>query len=151
MNRKAFTIAELSISICILVGCVSGIIFSTITFMDLGKLTKNISLASRIASAKLEDIRSESFDDIDAYANQVFYPDTSNLYPQDIAFEDLNYRGIVYVSNISSQLKQVTVVICWRQGQRLIGENWVFDVSPNPSLHAQASSPVTITTLLSNR
>jgi type II secretory pathway pseudopilin PulG len=157
LNKKAnlslagFTFVELVIAVVILVGSISGIIYSYIVFMDLAKLTQNISLASRVACAKLEDIRSDSFYDIDQYKNQIFYPQADDPYPQEIRYEDLDYRGIVYVDDISSELKQVTVVVCWRQGQRIIGEDWVFQEGVDPSAYPRPNSPVTLITLITER
>lgn len=149
--RKSFTLMELVVSVGILAGSISAIMYSYIVFSELSQLTKNTSLAVGVAQAKLEDIRSDSFDDIDQYKNQLFFPVSASLYPQDINYQSLDYRGIVYVSDISSNLKQVTVVICWRQGARVIGEDWVFDAGADPTAHAQAVSPVTITTLMTER
>lgn len=148
---RSFTIIEVVIAAAIMVAGITSIIYSYTVFMNLSHLTGSISMAAEIASAKLEDIRSDSFSDIDSYQNQVFYPQASDPYPQDIRYENLNYRGIVYVENISSNLKQVTVVICWKEGKRTIGPEWVFQTNPDPSAHPQAATPVTVTTLMTER
>jgi len=150
-KNKSFTLVELMIAIMILAGSIVSIAYSYIVFTGLIKLSKDVSFSTRAASAKLEDIRSENFYDVDSYNNQVFYPNSSDIYPQDIRSYDLDYRGIVYVDTIPTELKQVTVIICWKEGQRTIGEDWVFESNPDPSTHSRPASPVTITTYVAER
>jgi len=150
-KNKSLTFVELIIAIVILVGSIIPIAYSYSVFMGSIRLSKDISFSSRVASAKLEDIRSENFDDVDSYNNQVFYPHPGDIYPGDIRSQYFDYRGIVYVDDISAKLKQVTVIICWRQGQRTIGADWVFDDNPSPSIHPRPSSPVTITTYVAKK
>jgi type II secretory pathway pseudopilin PulG len=151
IKKQSFTLVELLVAVTIMAGAIAAIIYSYTAFSEISTTTKNISLASRAAYAKIEDIKSDSFYDIDNYKNQVFYPQTDDIYPQDIRYSNLNYRGIVYVSDISSTLKQITVVICWQQNGRTIGEDWVFESNPDPTAHPQPASPVTVTTLIAER
>lgn len=148
--RKSFSLIELTVALGILVVGILGVISSYIGGAALTNTTKNIALASNTAAAKLEEIRSDSFEDIDDYKG-VFYPQSDDLYPQDIDYQNLNYRGIVYVDDINLRLKQITIVVCWQQGQRTIGEDWVFESGADPSAHPVPDSPVTITTYMAER
>ncbi|MCF7878789.1 MAG: hypothetical protein K9L95_04890 [Candidatus Omnitrophica bacterium] len=148
--RKSFSLIELTVALGILVVGILGVISSYIGGAALTNTTKNIALASNAAAAKLEEIRSDSFQDVDTYAG-IFYPQSNDLYPQDINYQNLNYRGIVYVDSINLRLKQVTVVVCWQQGQRTIGEDWVFESNPDPSAHSVPDSPVVVTTYMAER
>lgn len=150
-RKKSFTLVELIIAIMILAGSIVPVVYSYSVFMGLARLSKHISFAAGVARAKLEDIRSENFYDVDDYNNQVFYPDVSDFYPQDIRGYDLDYRGLVYIDTISSILKEATVIICWREGQRTIGADWVFESNPDPASHSRPDSPVTLKTYLAER
>ena len=149
-NNKSFTLLELAVAIFILIGGILGVMHAYLAFAGLAQFSKNISLAEEVASAKMEDIRSDSFDDVDSYEG-IFFPNLNDPYPQDISYQGLDYRGLVYVDDISSDLKQVTVIICWRQGERTIGADWVFGANPDITAHPRPSSPVTLTTLITRR
>jgi len=149
-KKKFFTLLELMVGIFILAGGILMIMYAYLAFAGLAQLSKSISLATEVASAKMEDIRSDSFDDVDTYEG-VFYPNPNDPYPQDIRYQSLDYRGLVYVDDISLDLKQVTVIICWRQGERTIGADWVFEPNPDISAHPRPTSPVTLTTLVTRR
>ncbi len=57
----------------------------------------------------------------------------------------------MYVDDVSSTLKKITVIVCWRQGDRVIGEDWVFDNNPDILGQSRPSSPVTVSTLMTDR
>ena len=149
-RHKAFTFAELLVAIGILSGSLGIMIYSYLSFLNVSRYSRSISLASQIAAAKIEDIKSDGFDDIAAYNNMIFSATNITAFPQDITLPQMDYRGIVYVDDFggNTSIKQITVIVCWRQGNRTIGEDWVFDTTPDPTLHARPSSPVSVTTIL---
>ncbi len=149
--KKSFSLIELTVAIGILVVGILGVISSYIGGAALTDTTKNIALTSNAAVAKLEYIRRETIDSISLYNHDIFPPPEGENSEVDIEYQNLNYRGIIYVDDIDSQLKQVTIIMCWRQGERTIGEDWVFETDANPAEHPRPNSPVIITTLMTGR
>jgi type II secretory pathway pseudopilin PulG len=145
--KKSFSLIELTVAIGILVVGILGVISSYIGGAALTDTTKNIALTSNAAAAKFEYMRRETLGSLDDYNNNIFPAGEE----EDIEYQNLNYRGIIYVDSIHSQLKQVTIVMCWQQGERTIGEDWVFEDDANPADHPIPDSPVTITTLMAER
>jgi len=156
INKKGVTLIEVMLATAIMTVGISGIISSYAALTTLSNMTNDISLATRVATGKLEDLRGASIQQIkDDYINNpaVFSPKEDDLFPGDIRYQNLDYRGIIYVEEDAtySDLIEVTVIICWQQGGRVIGEDWVFEDDADPSDHARPFSPVTIITLMTDR
>lgn len=149
--KKSFSLIELTVAIGILVVGILGVISSYIGGAALTDTTKNIALTSNAAAAKLEYMRRETLGSLSLYDHDIFPSPEEEGSEGDIEYQNLNYRGIIYIDNINSQLKQITIIMCWRQGQRTIGEDWVFEVDANPAEHPRPNSPVIITTLMTGR
>ncbi len=155
-TKKTFTLIEIVVTIAITLVGILGVISAYFSLRSLVSLARNTSLAARVASAKLEDIRGASIQQIkDEYINSpaIFSPKIDDPFPADINYQNLDYRGIIYVAEDSSysNLIEVSVVICWREGQRVVGQEWVFEADADPSVHSRPTSPVTITTLMVDR
>jgi hypothetical protein len=64
-------------------------------------------------------------------------------------------RGVVYVDDTNPELLQVTISVCWRQGNRVIGEdtnlNGQLDAGEVDNGNNIIDSPVQIVTIIANR
>lgn len=160
MIRKAFTLIEVIVATGVLVVGILGVVSTYFGMAVLTETTRNVDLVSNAAAARIEYIRSDTFEGIDEYHHNIYPIDShensggDNGDADDDIKLDLDYRLIVYVEDvgkeIGAKLKRVTVVGCWRQGERTIGADWVFD-DPDPSAHPPPESRVTITTLMTER
>lgn len=153
-DKRAVTFMGVMVSAAVLV---IGILAALTSYFSMGELAKSsdqLSLAGRVAAAKMEEIRSDSFEDVDDYDENIFpsYVLTGEISPQDVLLDDFDYRGVIYVNEITAGLlKEVTIVVGWRKNNRIVGSDWLFDSSPDPSAHSQADSPATVVTYMAER
>jgi len=150
-HNKGFTLVELMIALFILATVIGVIFYSYYASIESANTSRNVSLALGVAKAKMEQIRHYSFQDIYDWDEYVFPPDPIDITKDDIEYEDMTYRGVVYVDNEAGELVSVTVVVGWRQGERVIGDEWLMENNPDPAAHAQATSPVVLQTFFTNR
>jgi hypothetical protein len=152
--KEAITFTGVMVSAVILLVGILAALSSYFSMGDLAKSSDQLSLATRVAAAKMEEIRSDSFEDLGDYHENIFptYVLTGEISPQDVLLDDLEYRGVVYVDEeIAGLLKKVTIVVGWRKNDRIVGPDWLFDSSPDPSAHSRAESPVTLVTYMGER
>jgi hypothetical protein len=147
-SQKSLTLIEMMIATGILAYALCGILAMYISCFDLIATSKNIGIATTAAQGLLEEIRSASFDqiydDYDTYDNGIVI--TVDNMPTN--------RVAVKVDDSDPELLRITISVCWRQKNRLIGE----DSNLNGTLDAGEDdgdniidSPVQLITLLANR
>ena len=92
-----------------------------------------------------EEIRNSTFNDIFDNYNGL------NFIVNDIP----ESMGVVYVNDDNPELLQVTISVCWRQGNRVIGEdtnlNGQLDAGEVDNGNNIIDSPAQIVTIIANR
>jgi len=115
--KKGFSLVEVLVATGIMAFALVGILGSYVTCLVLINTSKNINAATNAAQGIIEEIRSTPFTQIiSSYNGMVF---TVNDIPSSI--------GVVYINSstipANADLFLATVSICWRQGNRVIGED----------------------------
>jgi len=142
---KSFTLAEVLLAIAILIVAVSTILVTYLACFVLIDTVKNINIATSAAQGVIEEIRSTPFTQI--------VTDYSGL---NFVLNDIpESRGVVYVDDTNPELLEVTVSVCWKHRNRVIGEdrnlNGVLDAGEDANGNAIIDSPVELTTRIANR
>ncbi len=142
---KGFSLAEILIAIIILIVAISSILMTYIACFVLIDTVKNVNIATTAAQGLIEEMRSTPFTQIyDNYNGLVF---TLNDIPQS--------RGIIYVDDTNPELLQVTVSVCWKHRNRVIGEDrdldGVLDSGEDANSNGIIDSPVQLKTRIANR
>ncbi|MBU2103302.1 MAG: prepilin-type N-terminal cleavage/methylation domain-containing protein [Candidatus Omnitrophota bacterium] len=142
--RHGFTLVEVVVAIGILATtlCVLLGVYSACTILV--STSKSINIATNAVLGLMEEIRTSSFADIEDYNGLQF---VLNAVPES--------RGVVYVDDTNPELLEVTVSVCWRQGNRIIGEdanlNGALDGGEDQNGNGKIDSPVQIVTRIANR
>lgn len=121
-SKKGFALPEMLLAAVIAAFAICGILLTYITCMNTIKTSKNVSIATGAAQGLIEAIRSTPFPQIITNYDRLAF--TVNNIPSS--------RGIVYVDDTNPELLLVTVSVCWREGNRVIGE----DTNLNGNLEA---------------
>lgn len=121
-SQGGFALPEMLLAAVIASFALCGILLTYIACMDTVKTSKNVSIATSAAQGLIEEMRSTPFPQITANYNRLTF--TVNGIPSS--------RGIVYVDNSNPELLLITVSVCWKQGNRVIGE----DTNLNGTLEA---------------
>jgi prepilin-type N-terminal cleavage/methylation domain-containing protein len=143
--RRGFTLIEVILSIAILAFALCGILAAYISCTVFMATSKNVNIATNAAFGLIEEIRSSSFTRImDNYDGLTF---SVNDIPSSM--------GVVHVDNTNPELLEVTVSICWRQGNRIIGGDTdldgVVDLGERADANGIFDSPVQLVTRIANR
>ncbi len=114
LNKLGFSLVEVILATAILASALVGILGTYVTCLVLMTTSQNVNAATNAAQGIIEEIRSTPFTQVvDDYNGMVF---TVN----DIPFS----ARVVYVDDsVNAEFLDVTVSICWRQGNRIIGED----------------------------
>ncbi len=144
-NQRGFTLIELLFAVGILAVVLCGILATYSSCFVLGATSKNTNIATNAAIGLMEEVRSTPFAQI----------------PND--YGDLNFavngipasRGVVYVDDSNPELLEITVEVCWRQGNRVIGEdenlNGILDAGEDVNGNGRIDSPVELVARVANR
>ena len=145
LSRRSFTLVEVLLAAAILASAISAILMTYYSCFVLISTSKNINITTNATMGLAEEIRSSAFNRIvDDY-------DGLNFIVNDIP----QSRGVVYVDDSNPELLQVTISVCWRQGNRVIGEdtnlNGQLDAGEVDNGNHIIDSPVQIVTIIANR
>jgi len=118
--KTGFALIEVLLATAIAAFAVCGILLMYVEGMDLIRTSKNTSIATSAAEGIIERIRSAEFTNVtltpaqsvDGFKDMLF---TVNAIP--------NSMGRVYIDDADPEFLLVTIEICWRQGNRIIGED----------------------------
>ena len=121
-NTKGFSLAELLVTVGILVTVIVILLQLFIYNSVLAELSGNMGYALSDAQSKLEEIRNSDYSVITTnYASGGTPGNTFTL-------SQGQGRGVIYIDSSNSSLLKVTVVICWRNKDgRVIGEDTDLD------------------------
>ncbi|MCK9573232.1 MAG: hypothetical protein M0R20_02370 [Candidatus Omnitrophica bacterium] len=142
---KSFSLAEVLIAIVILIVAVSTILMTYLACFVLIDTVKNVNIATNAAQGLIEEIRSTPFPQIvDDYNGLTF---VLNDIPESM--------GIVFVDDTNPELLEVTVSVCWKHRNRIIGEDQdldgVLDAGEDANGNGIIDSPAQLTTRIANR
>jgi prepilin-type N-terminal cleavage/methylation domain-containing protein len=145
-----FTLVEVLLAAAILASAISAILATYYSCFILIGTSKNINIATNAAMGLMEEIRSSPFNKIAENATDGGYNGLNfivNNIPQS--------RGVVYVDSDNPELLQVTISVCWRQGNRIMGEdtnlNGQLDAGEVDNGNNIIDSPVQLVTIIANR
>lgn len=144
--NRGFSLAEILLAVAILAFALCGLLAMYSTCFVLMATSKNINIATNAAQGLIEEMRSSSFMRIIDDYNGL------NFIVNDIP----SSMGVVYVDDTDPELLQVTISVCWKQGNRIIGEdtnlNGVLDAGEDKSPYNRIiDSPVELVTRVANR
>lgn len=143
--KRGFTFAEVLLALAILTFALCSILLTYISCLLLITTSKNINIATNACLGLMEEIRSSPFTRIASDYNGL------NFFLNDIP----ESRGVVYVDSSNPDFLRVTVSVCWRQGNRVIGEdtnlNGVLDAGEDKNGNGIIDSPVELVTEIANR
>lgn len=116
-KKRGFSLVEVIVAIGIMAFALVGILGTYITCLTLISTSKNVNAATNAAQGIIEEIRSTPFTQIMSNYNGMIF--TVNDIPSSV--------GVVYINNstapANANLILATVSVCWRQGNRVIGED----------------------------
>lgn len=150
-SKKGFSLPEMLLAAVITSFALCGILLTYITCMDAVKSSKNVGIAAGAAQGLIEEIRGTPFPQIVAIYNLLGF--TVNGIPPINGIP--SNRGIVYVDDSNPEFLLVTVSVCWRQGNRIIGEdtnlNGALDAGEDVNGNGIIDSTVELVTQVANR
>jgi type II secretory pathway pseudopilin PulG len=163
-SKKGFVLLEVMLAAAIAAFAICGILLTYITGMDLIRISRNASIATSAAQGVLERIRSTPFPDITSMiflVNGTSYPPivvNSNLtrwnFPLSVNNLPAN-RCAVYVDDTDPEFLLITISVCWRQGNKVIGEdanlNGALDAGEDINGNSIIDSTVELVTQVANR
>lgn len=145
LYRSGFTLMEVLLATVILASVISAILAAYYSCFVLISTSKNMNITMDAAMGLMEGIRNSAFNQIvDDY-------DGLNFVVNDIP----QSRGVVYVDDTNSELLNVTISVCWRQGNRIIGEdtnlNGQLDAGEVDNGNNIIDSPAQLVSIIANR
>lgn len=139
-KNNGFTLVEVMICAGILVGLFVGLISIYLYCFDLQETARNTSLALNAARARIEQIKTADFDDIEDFNGQIVQL-AEPVGVLRIGAED--------VTGSNNNLIDIRVVACWRQkGGRIVG---TAALDGNGNFTDCTDSPVELNTAISRK
>ncbi len=147
--KSGFSLVEVIMATAILAFALCGILGTYVTCLVLITTSKNVNAATNAAQGIVEEIRSTPFTQIIAKYNGMVF--TVDDIPSSV--------GVVYINSTTapanSNLLEAIVSICWRQGNRVIGEdtnlNGVLNTGEDINGNNIIDSPVQLKTMVVRR
>jgi len=144
-SKRGFTLLEILLAAAILASAVSAILATYYSCFVLIGTSKSINIGMNAAMGLMEEIHSSPFSRIIDDYNGINF--VVNAIPQS--------RGVVYIDDANSELLEVTISVCWRQGTRVIGEDTdldgILDAGEDKNGNGIIDSPVQLVTRIANR
>jgi type II secretory pathway pseudopilin PulG len=113
-KKRGFTLLELVIATAIFVFTAAGILSLVISCIILNEINRNTLVAYTAIQSKMEEIKSQPFDGVNAYNGQIF--DLSGFPVGD-------GKGMVTVNTINSNRLNITIDGCFKSYNRTTGNN----------------------------
>lgn len=168
LSERGFTIAEVLLAIAILGFALCAILATYLACFNLASISKNTNIATSAAQGMIEQIRATPFTSLSdaqpqielagsfynltlASANRWYLNFTVNNMPSNI--------GVAYIDIDNAATPKIitaTVNVCWRQGNRIIGEDLNLSggapaLAEDLNGNGLIDSPVELITQISNR
>ena len=163
-SKKGFVLPEVLLATAIAGFAVCGILLMYVEGMDLIRTSKNASIATSYAQGVLEKIRNTSFP---AITSMVFVVNGTSYAPIVVNANLTRWnfplpvnnlptnRCAVYVDDTDPEFLLVTISVCWRQGNRVVGEdanlNGGLDAGEDTNGNGIIDSTVELITQVANR
>ena len=142
---RGFTLIETILAVAITGFVLCGILAMYTTCFVFMATSKNVNIATNAAQGLIEEIRTTPFTRIAGDYNGL------NFMLNDIS----SSSGVVYVDDTDPELLEVTVSVCWKQSNRIIGEDTdldgVLDAGEDANGNGIIDSPVELATRIANR
>ncbi len=147
--KAGLTIIELVITTGVVAICIAGLVHLFVYCMWETETAGGQTEAASEAFGKIEEIRTCPFDDIAPTYGPGGNPgDTFLLVRQE-------GKGVITLTKPDPDLVEVEVVVCWRRGNMIIGEdqnlNGVLEKNEDLNGNGVIDSPVAMTTLIARR
>jgi prepilin-type N-terminal cleavage/methylation domain-containing protein len=131
LSNRGFTLAEVLLAVAILAFALCGILATYLACFNLTITSKNVNIATSAAQGVIEEIRntpySKMVDEHQIMLEGYYYNLTltgTNLYRLNFTVNNLPQNmGVVYISQANPDFITVTAVVCWKQGNGIIGED----------------------------
>ncbi len=168
-QRSGLTIVEVLLSVAI-IALVAGVVATVYPVLFQGVDSASfLTKAVEAARGKLEDLQREGVSSI--LSNHLAYDRTNSENPRINVFTDAEktfffsgvaekFSGVFYIerfhnaTQLLSDIIKAEVVICFRAGRRIIGEdtnlNGVLDVGEDVNGDGKISSPIALQTVISS-
>ncbi len=146
-GKKGFTLVEIIIATMIMVVAITGTLQIFYNLMNLSENNDNFVPAMNEIQGKMDEIRNVPFDDIAAKYNN------TNFSVDILTNRGVTHSGLISVAALEPDfLLEVRAVVCWRQRNRIIGEdtnlNGVLDVGEDENNNGQIDSPCALSTAI---
>lgn len=151
MKKKysGLTLLEICLATLVFIIALIGILLFYLNAQEFNELASSFTIALNEAEKMLEVIKSTQFSEIYAtYNNYRFDPE---------GFSSGLAKGVVYIDREAGRddLLRVNVVVCFRVGRRIVGEDLdldgVLDSGEDENGNGRLDSPVELTTLVTSR
>jgi len=144
-SERGFTLAEVMLGMGILAFALCAILATYVSCILLYTTSKNVNIATNEILSLVEEIRTDTFSNIYTDYNNFTWP---------IADIPSGYE-VSYVNDSNSEFLTVTISACWKQGNKVFGEdtnlNGVLDAGEDTNGNGMIDSPVQIITRIVNR
>jgi len=144
-SKRGFVLLEVLLATAIAGFAICGLLLMYVSGMDLIRTSKNASIATSAAQGLIEEIRNTPFPDIVTNYNQLKF--SVNNIPSS--------SGVVYIDDTDPEFLLVTLSVCWRQGNRFVGEdtnlNGELDAGEDANGNGIIDSTVELITQVANR
>lgn len=162
-SKKGFALPEMLLAALIASFALCGILLTYITCMDSIRISKNVSIATSAAQGIIEEIRNTPFPNIPV---MVFQVGGTNYLPIAVSGTLTRWSFplpvnmpanmcTVYVDETDPEFLMVTVSVCWRQGNKIIGEdlnlNGALNAGEDINANNRIDSTVELVTKVANR
>jgi Tfp pilus assembly protein PilV len=153
---SGFTLIEVLTASVVLVTAIVGTLILFTNSLSLTELSRNSTMASYEVEVKMEEILADDFDTIKA-----IWKSGGGL--QETPFTLVNFNpgeasGTVYADDVrgaADQLMRIKVVVCYKQRNKIIGEdtnlNGRLDASEDKNLNGELDSPCQLETVIVNK
>ena len=145
--QKGFTLAEVLIAAMVVAIALCGLIATYVGCFNTIAVSKNTNIAMNYAQGLMEQIRNTPFPQIPNFAYAAAVPIFTQL--------GILSSTIVYVDNTNPELLRVTISVCWKQKNRVFGEdnnlNGVLNAGEDTNGNGIIDSPAEIVALIANR
>lgn len=167
-SQNGFTIAEVLLAVAILAFALCGILATYLASFNLVSISKNTNIAASAAQGVIEQARATPFTTLaDRLQPQIrlngnFYNLTNvatNRWALTFTVNNMPANmGVVYIdidNATNPKILTATVSVCWRQGNRVLGEDANLNGSLNSGEDANGNgiidSPMELITQIANR